>query len=162
MKLLIRPAPEVAIKSKPVRRQQMKQLRQNIRKLLARLDHDILVEGSWDRVDVDVPDDRGLYSPVIDALLRIPGISSIQEIAVYPLQSPEDIGAKAVAAFAGRLDGKTFAVRAKRLGSHDFRSIDIERAVGAALCKAFDTAGVDLKSPQVEVRIEVKLSLIHI
>ena len=41
MKLLIRPAPEVAIKSKPVRQQQMRQLRQNIRKLLARLDQEI-------------------------------------------------------------------------------------------------------------------------
>lgn len=162
MKLLIRPAPEVAIKSKPVRRQQMKQLRQNIRKLLARIDHDIVVEGSWDRVDVDVPDDRGLYGPVIDALLRIPGISSIQEIAVYPFRSLEDIAEKAVAAFAGRLDGKTFAVRAKRLGSHDFRSIDIERTVGAALCQAYDTAGVDLKAPQVEVRVEVKEDGFHI
>ena len=46
MKLLIRPAPEVAIKSKPVRQQQMRQLRQNVRKLLVRLDSDI--DGSGD------------------------------------------------------------------------------------------------------------------
>ena len=78
MKLLIRPAPEVAIKSKPVRRQQMRRLRQNIRKLLARLDPEIRVEGSWDRVDVAVPDGRSLSGPVIEALLRIPGISTIQ------------------------------------------------------------------------------------
>ncbi len=73
MKLLIRPAPpEVAIKSKPVRQQQMRQLRQNIRKLLARLDQEIRVDGSWDRVDVDVPDGRSLAGPVIDELVRIP------------------------------------------------------------------------------------------
>lgn len=162
MKLLIRPAPEVAIKSKPVRQQQMRQLRQNVRKLLVRLDSDIDVTGTWDRVDVDVPDDRGLYGSVIDVLMRVPGISSIQEIAVYPLTSLEDIADKAVAAYAGLLDGKTFAVRAKRLGDHDFRSIDIERAVGAALLSAYETAGVDLKSPQVEVRVEVKEDGFHV
>lgn len=79
MKLLIRPAPEVAIKSKPVRRQQMRHLRQNIRKLLARLDPEIRVEGSWDRVDVEVPDGRGLSGPALELLLRIPGISTIRK-----------------------------------------------------------------------------------
>ena len=133
MKLLIRPAPEVAIKSKPVRQQQMRQLRQNIRKLLARLDPEIRVDGSWDRVDVDVPDGRSLAGPVIDELVRFPGISTIQEIGVFPFVDLEDVGEKAVQAYAERLKGKTFAVRARRHGDHDFRSIDLERSVGAAL-----------------------------
>lgn len=162
MKLLIRPAPEVAIKSKPVRRQQMRHLRQNIRKLLARLDADILVEGSWDRIDVEVPEDRGLSGPVIDELLRIPGISTIQEIAVYPFESLQDLAAKVVAAYGQRLDGKTFAVRARRHGQHEFRSIDIERTVGAALLSATHAAGVDLKTPQMEVRVEVRDKQFHI
>ena len=162
MKLLIRPAPEVAIKSKPVRRQQMRHLRQNIRKLLARLDPEIYVEGSWDRVDVEVPDGRALSGPVIEALLRIPGISTIQEIAVFPLVGLDDIADKAVAAFADRLKGKTFAVRARRHGDHGFRSIDLERTVGAALMQASDAAGVDLKAPQLEVRVEVHGDQFHI
>jgi len=162
MKLLIRPAAEVAIKSKPVRQQQMRQLRQNIRKLLKRIDEDVRVDGSWDRIDINVPDDRGLYSPVVDELLRIPGISTIQEIEVHPLTSQENIAEKTVAAYKGRLEGKTLAVRARRIGKHDFRSIDLERTVGAALLKAYDTAGVDLKSPQVEVRVEVKDDSFHI
>ena len=99
MKLLIRPAAEVAIKSKPVRRQQMRHLRQNIRKLLARLDDDIHVEGSWDRVDVAIPDGRGLAGPVIDELGRIPGISTIQEIGVFPWISMDDVAEQAVAAY---------------------------------------------------------------
>ena len=73
MKLLIRPASEVAIKSKPVRRQQMRHLRQNVRKLLMQIDQDILVDGSWDRVDVDVPDGRGLSGSVIDVTDANPG-----------------------------------------------------------------------------------------
>ncbi|MEA1080499.1 tRNA uracil 4-sulfurtransferase ThiI [Marinobacter qingdaonensis] len=162
MKLLIRPAPEVAIKSKPVRRQQMRHLRQNIRKLLARLDHDIVVDGSWDRVDVSFPDDRGLSGQVLDELLRIPGISTIEEIGVFPFVGLDDVAEKAVAAFADRLEGKTFAVRARRQGEHKFRSIDLERTVGSALMAAAKARGVDLSNPEVEVRIAVQDDHYHI
>lgn len=162
MMLLIRPAAEVAIKSKPVRRQQMRQLRQNIRKLLARLDPEIVVEGSWDRVDVDVPEGRGLLSPVLDELSRIPGISTIQEISVYPLVSLEDVGEKALAAYGKRLAGKTFAVRARRSGQHDFTSSELERQVGGFLLASTEAAGVKLKAPDVEVRIDVRDDSFHI
>ncbi|MCK0163503.1 tRNA uracil 4-sulfurtransferase ThiI [Marinobacter sp. S6332] len=162
MKLLLRPAPEVAIKSKPVRRRQMRHLRQNVRKLLARLDHDIVVDGSWDRVDVEVPEGRSLDGVVVDELLRIPGISTIQEIAAFPFVSLEDMAEKAVEAFAGRLDGKSFAVRARRHGEHDFCSVDLQRAVGSALMQSASGASVDLRTPQVEVRIEVRDDQFHI
>ncbi|MCK0105817.1 tRNA uracil 4-sulfurtransferase ThiI [Marinobacter sp. S0848L] len=162
MKLLIRPASEVAIKSKPVRKQQMRHLRQNIRKILSRLDSDIRVDGSWDRIDVDVPEERGLAGPVIDELVRIPGISTIQEIGVFPFVDIQDVGAKAIAAFADRLEGKSFVVRARRIGNHAFRSIDLERTVGGMLLQATNARGVDLKNPQIEVRIEVKDDQFHI
>ncbi|NMT62530.1 tRNA uracil 4-sulfurtransferase ThiI [Marinobacter orientalis] len=162
MKLLIRPAPEVAIKSKPVRRQQMRHLRQNVRKLLTRLDSDIQVEGAWDRVDVDVPDSRGLAGPVIEQLQRIPGISTIQEIAVFPWVTMEDVAEKAVAAFAERIRDKTFAVRVRRHGDHPFRSIDLERLVGTALFEGSAPKGVDLGRPEVEVRIEIHDHHYHI
>ena len=162
MKLLIRPAAEVAIKSKPVRQQQMRQLRQNIRKILVRLDPEIRVDGSWDRVDIEVPEGRGLATPVIDELTRIPGISTIQEIGVFPFVDIDDVSAKAIDAYADRLKGKTFVVRARRLGEHDFRSIDLERAVGGALLQASEARGVDLKNPEMEVRIEVKDDQYHI
>ncbi|MFC4259837.1 tRNA uracil 4-sulfurtransferase ThiI [Marinobacter lacisalsi] len=162
MMLLIRPAAEVAIKSKPVRRQQMRQLRQNIRKLLIRLDGDIQVEGSWDRVNVEVPDGRGLLSPVLDELIRIPGISTIQEISVYPLVSLDDVAEKAIAAYRQRLAGKTFAVRAKRAGQHDFTSSELERHVGGCLLAASEAAGVRLKDPDIEVRIDVTDDRFHV
>ncbi len=162
MKLLIRPAPEVAIKSKPVRQQQMRQLRQNIRKLLARLDYNIRVDGSWDRVDVELPDGLGLEGPVIDELVRIPGISTIQEIGVFPFVGIDDVCEKAIEAYAERLSGQTFAVRVRRHGSHEFRSIDLERSVGAALLEASNASGVNLKKPDLEVRIEINEETFHI
>lgn len=162
MMLLIRPAAEVAIKSKPVRRQQMRQLRQNIRKLLVRLDADIVVEGSWDRVDVNVPEGRGLLSPVLDELSRIPGISTVQEVSVYPLEDLDDVAEKALAAYGERLSGQTFAVRAKRTGKHDFTSTELERHVGGYLLANTDAKGVRLKDPDVEVRVDVNFEQFHI
>ncbi|WP_166266668.1 tRNA uracil 4-sulfurtransferase ThiI [Marinobacter caseinilyticus] len=155
MKLLIRPAPEVAIKSKPVRRQQMRRLAQNIRKLLTQLDGRIQVDAAWDRVNADVPDDLGLAGPVVDILQRTPGISTIQEIATFPLISMDEIAERARWAFAERLRGKTFAVRVKRHGDHGFSSSELARHVGSVLLGETAARGVDLKKPDVTVRLEV-------
>lgn len=162
MKLLIRSSAEVAIKSKPVRRQQMRQLRQNIRKLLVRLSPSISVDGSWDRVEVEFPDGEGLAGPVLEELSRISGISTIQEISVYPLTSLDDVADKACDAYAERIRGKTFAVRARRQGDHDFTSTELERHVGGALLSRTDAAGVRLKDPDVEVQIAVRDDQFHI
>ncbi len=162
MKLLIRPAAEVAIKSKPVRRQQMRQLRQNIRKLLARVHADVSVEGSWDRVDVEVPDGQELLAPTLEALGRIPGISTIQEISVYPLQDLDDIAEKALADYGDRLEGRTFSVRARRVGTHSFTSSEVERHVGGVLLSRSKAARVRLKDPEVEVRIDVNHDQFHV
>lgn len=162
MKLLIRPASEIALKGKPVRRQQMRLLRQNIRKLLARLDSDIGVEGTWDRVTVDLPEDQALLAESIDTLCRVPGISSIQEIGVFPLTSLEAAAEQAVEAFRGRIKNRTFAVRVRRHGTHSFRSTELERLVGSALMSACEPRGVDLKHPDLEVRIEVQGDQFHI
>lgn len=156
MTLLIRPASEVAIKSKPVRREQMRMLRQNIRKLLARLDNRIRVEGSWDRVMVDQPDDGSVLAESLDILCRIPGISTIQEVESFPWTTMEAVAERAVEAFRDRLAGQTFAVRVRRQGNHAFRSAELERLVGAALMSACDPGGVNLKDPDVNVRIDVQ------
>lgn len=162
MKLLIRPAAEVAIKSKPVRRTQMRHLRQNIRKLLMQIDGRVVVEGSWDRVEATVPDGPGVASLVVDALMRIPGISNIQEIATFTFCSMDDIVDKAKEAFAEDLKGKSFVVRVRRQGNHDFRSVDLERYTGAVLLEHSEASGVDLKKPDITVRMEIKDDQCHI
>ncbi|MDX1635598.1 MAG: tRNA uracil 4-sulfurtransferase ThiI [Marinobacter sp.] len=162
MKLLIRPAPEVTIKSKPVRRHQMRHLRQNIRKLLKQLDERIRVDGAWDRVVVTAPADAPDPALVIENLRRIPGISTIQEIAEFPLRGLDDMAERALAAFAGRLQGRSFAVRARRQGNHDFRSDQVNCHVGRVLLERSGAARVDLKHPEVLVRIEIQQDSYHI
>ncbi|WP_404365437.1 tRNA uracil 4-sulfurtransferase ThiI [Marinobacter sp.] len=162
MKLLIRPAPEITIKSKPVRRSQMRQLRQNVRKLLREFDHGIRVDGSWDRVEVTLPADSELAEPVLDALKRIPGISTIQEIGEFPLQDIADIASQALAASAGTLEDRSFAVRVRRHGLHDFRSGDVARQVGTVLLEQGGARCVDLRQPDITVRIEIQQDHYHI
>ncbi|WP_166256952.1 tRNA uracil 4-sulfurtransferase ThiI [Marinobacter salicampi] len=162
MRLLIRPAPEVTIKSKPVRQRQMRILRQNIRKILKQLAPGILVDGSFDRVDVSLEDSPGLAESVLDALKRIPGIASIQEIGEFPVMDIDDMAAKALAAYQDRLAGKSFAVRVKRLGDHDFRSDQVARHVGRVLLEQTSARKVELKQPEVAVRIEIRQNRYHI
>ncbi|MEZ9268432.1 tRNA uracil 4-sulfurtransferase ThiI, partial [Vibrio splendidus] len=52
--------------------------------------------------------------------------------------------------------GKTFSVRAKRRGKHDFTSIELERYVGGGLNQAVESAKVKLKNPDITVKVEVE------
>src|SRR5690606_33970450 len=56
--------------------------------------------------------------------------------------------------FRDRVAGKRFAVRARRTGTHDFSSKDIEVALGAALLP--HSRGVDLSRPETTAYIEVR------
>ncbi len=55
--------------------------------------------------------------------------------------------------FAEKVMGKSFAVRARRSGEHEFTSMDVARAVGQRLR---NYARVNLKNPEVEVFVEVR------
>ncbi len=161
MNFLIRPSAEVAIKSKPVRRQQIRQLRQNVSKILRRVNNDIVVEGGWDRVDVRVPE--GVDNERLIGLLKcIPGISNFLEVRDYPLADLDDIAQRALVVFKPHLEGKTFAVRGRRTGKHSFSSADVERKVGAVLLSQTGATGVNLKYPDEQVRIEVIHDRFHL
>ncbi|WP_111497021.1 tRNA uracil 4-sulfurtransferase ThiI [Marinobacter bohaiensis] len=161
MNFLIRPSAEVAIKSKPVRRQQIRQLRQNVSKILRRADERIKVEGNWDRLDVRVPDDAD-SAPLVDLLRCVPGISNFLEVRDYPLTTLDEVAERTLAIWGQALDGKSFAVRARRTGEHPFTSSDVERQVGAVLLAESGAARVDLKNPDEQVRVEVIHDRFHI
>ena len=162
MNFLIRPSAEVAIKSKPVRRQQIRQLRQNISKLLRRVDDRIKVDGSWDRIDVQVPSDNTRGDKLIDLLQRIPGISNILVVQDYPFVDFDGVSERVLAVFGEYLKGKTFAVRVRRTGKHSFTSGDLERHLGGVLMENSEAAGVNLRQPDELVRVEVIDDRFHV
>jgi len=157
MKLIVKVFPEITIKSPPVRKGFIRQLAKNIRTVLRDLDPELRVEGVWDNIEVETAlGDTKILREMIERLRCTPGIAHCLEVHEYPLGDLDDIFEKCKAHFAGRLPGKIFAVRCKRAGKHSFSSMDVERHVGSRLREECGAAGISLKAPEIEVRMEVR------
>ncbi len=154
---------EITIKSAPVRKRWTKLLAQNIRTLGRQVHERTSVVQDWDRIEVRVPSNSAsLRAEFIDLLGRIPGISNYAEVRVFPLRDLHDVYEKAAELWSSALQGKTFCVRVKRNGQHDFSSGDVERYVGGGFNQHASTAGVKLKDPDVTVHIEIKDDVFYV
>ncbi|WP_299183680.1 tRNA uracil 4-sulfurtransferase ThiI [uncultured Neptuniibacter sp.] len=163
MKFSIRLFPEITIKSRPVRKRLIQRLQSNLQNMLRRIDERIRVRGQWDKLDVECDQlEPELVEKVVDQLSRTPGIHSFIEVTEYPLGDFHDVYEKAYAIYAPQLKGKTFKVRVKRSGKHDFRSVDVERYVGGGLNQHADSAGVDVHKPDVYVDLEIRNDKLHV
>jgi len=165
MKLIVKVFPEITIKSRPVRKHFIRQLGKNIRTVLRDLDPQLVVTGVWDNLEVETAlSEPKVLREMVERLACTPGITHFLEVHEYPLGDFDDITAKCKAHFADQLPGKIFAVRCKRAGLHSFSSMDIERHVGSQLRQQCGAAGISLKAPEVEVRMEIRdqrLFVIH-
>lgn len=163
MKFIIKLFPEITIKSQSVRLRFIKILTTNIRNVLKNLEDDTLaVVRHWDHIEIRTKDDN--LGPVIcDALTRVPGIHHILEVEDRSYTDMHNIFEQTLEAYRETLIGKTFCVRVKRRGKHEFSSGDVERYVGGGLNQHIESAKVKLSHPQVTVHLEVdqdKLTLI--
>jgi len=158
MKFVVKLFPEITIKTKPVRQLLVKQLTQNIKNVLCRVDPDVKVKGHWDAIEVRTKDDASaaVNDAVYGALECIPGIAHVLRVHEYPLGTFDDIVENTLAIWRQELIGKSFVVRVKRTGKHDFSSIDLERYVGGGLRKLSEAKGVDLHNPDLLIRLEIK------
>ena len=126
MKFIIKLFPEITIKSQSVRLRFIKILTGNIRNVLKNYDETLAVVRHWDHIEVRAKDEN--QRPVIrDALTRIPGIHHILEVEDVPFTSLHDIFEQTLPLRREALEGKTFCVRVKRRGKHEFTSIEVER-----------------------------------
>ena len=165
MKLIVKVFPEITIKSPPVRKNFIRQLAKNIRVVLRDLDPQLQVTGVWDNLEVKTEAaEPKVLQEIIERLSCVPGIQHFLQIDEYPLGDFDDIVAKCKLHYGELLAGKIFSVRCKRGGRHSFSSIDVERHVGSQLRQQCGAAGIDLKKPEIEVRIEIRdqrLYVIH-
>lgn len=162
MLFVVRFFPEIIIKTRPVRKRFIKILRRNVRTLVTRIDENADVRGDWDILEVETSTrDPALNDRVYDCLLNTPGIDTVMEADSTPLADFGDILQRAIAIHCDALRGRTFAVRCKRQGHHDFNSVDVERHVGAGLIRKCEPAGVRLKEPEVEVRLEIRRNTLY-
>ncbi|MDX1674465.1 MAG: THUMP domain-containing protein, partial [Longimicrobiales bacterium] len=146
--VLVRLGGELFIKSKRTRASFIRRLVRNLEDALSGLSGETSVERGWDRLFVH-SDDAGVHSVVA----RVFGISSYSPVeAVTPAVLDDIVAAGDL--FVERVRGRTFAIRARRAGEHDFSSQDIQVRLGSRLLEA--SSGVDLDDPEVEVFVEVR------
>jgi len=157
MKFIVKLPAEITIKSRPVRKRFTKILYTNIKNVLCRIDAGITTSMNWDNIDVNASDNSlENRQRLISALKCIPGIPLFLEAQQTQLIDLQDILNKTLVAHTKTIENKTFCVRAKRNGIHNFSSLDVERFVGGGLNQAVTSASVKLKEPDVIIHIEIK------
>lgn len=157
MKFIVKLFPEIAVKSRPVRKRLIARLQTNLNIILQRIESSVKVSGHWDKVEVYYGgEDAEVRAQLIDAMKRTPGIAHFNEVEQFPLGDFDNVFQLTKQFYADALKGKTFKVRVKRTGKHDFTSIELERYVGGGLNQHTEAAGVDVRKPDLFVDLEVR------
>ncbi|WP_094751864.1 tRNA uracil 4-sulfurtransferase ThiI [Psychromonas sp. CD1] len=156
MKFIVKFFPEIMMKSKPVRKRFSKMLQGNIRNVLCNVDVDVKVILEWDKIIVRTENESAQNKEnIIFRLASTPGIAHFLEVRETQFTELHDAYEQTKEHLGDSLTGKTFCVRVKRVGKHDFSSIEAERYIGGGLNQFTDAAGVKLKNPDITVRLEI-------
>lgn len=155
MKFIIKLFPEIMIKSDSVRKRFVKILTGNIRNILAKYDETLAVVRHWDYIEVRSKD-SAKRSLILDYLQQTPGIHHILEVEDTIFTSLHDIFEQTLAAKGAELEQRTFCVRVRRKGKHDFSSLDAERYIGGGLNQHIESAKVKLNKPDITIRIDIE------
>lgn len=148
IEVLVRFSGELSTKAKRTRTRFETRLARNIVNACRTSGFRCRVRRGWGRLHVSSPD-RG----IVDPLGRVFGISSYSLVEGCCDASLAEIVNLGHRLYADAVQGRRYAVRARRTGEHEFSSYDIQRELGAALNPG---ATVDLSDPEVEVRVEVR------
>ena len=153
-KFILKLFPEIMVKGSSAKRQMVGQLYNNLVKLLGRYSDDIQVKKFSDKIEVVTP--LKVLEEVRQTLLDTPGIEQVLEALQFDnMKTLDDIKVKVNEVMADEIIGKTFVVRVKRSGKHDFNSTTIEQTVGGYMLAHNDAKGVDLHHPEVTLRLEL-------
>ncbi|MEL0608721.1 tRNA uracil 4-sulfurtransferase ThiI [Vibrio echinoideorum] len=155
MKFIVKPHPEIFIKSESVRKRFTKILERNIRTILQRRTESVAVFNRRDHIEVTSESDK-YFKETLEVLTQTPGIHHSLEVQQSEFKDLHNIYEQVLERSGALIEGKTFSVRAKRRGKHDFTSIELERYVGGGLNQAVESAKVKLKNPDITVKVEVE------
>ncbi len=149
------------IKGSSAKRQMVGQLYSNLVDILGRIDPEIAIRKFGDKIEVVSP--LSVVPEVRVALVNTSGIEQVLEALQFDgMDTLEKIKAKVGELMAEKIAGKTIVVRVKRSGTHSFTSTEIERAVGGYLLAHTEAKGVDLRTPDVTVRLELIESQLNV
>lgn len=145
---------EITVKSKRVRKHFEKRLINNIKDALERnnIKYDKIIS-EWGRIYVLADYEA------INILKRVFGITSLSPAFSTKFENFEDLLNKGENYFKDKVKNKTFAVRARRVGKHNFKSPDIEKSLGSRLLQY--SKGVNLENPDITAYLEVRYNRVY-
>ena len=157
MKFVIKLFPEITIKSTSVRKQMTKILRQNLQNLFRRHAISADIQNRWDSLVVVINrDDEATRRQSIQILSHTPGIAAALEIQEFVFSTLDEAYQRVRDAYRERVAGKTFCVRIKRAGQHEFTSHQAEIYMGGGILKETEARSVSLTNPEVTVLAELR------
>lgn len=145
---------ELALKSRRVRARFTAKLKDFIIDAFQAYDLDCVIEDDGGHLFVYSSDLPG----ATHRLARVFGVVSVSQAARVKVVSMDDL-AKEVAAYSRHVlePGTSFAIRARRTGSHTFTSMELAKEAGSAVWKAFSgDLTVNLSDPDGVVEVEVR------
>ncbi|AXH12105.1 tRNA uracil 4-sulfurtransferase ThiI [Halarcobacter bivalviorum] len=154
-KFIVKFFPEVMVKGSKAKRQMIDQLYSNIKTILGRISKEIEYKKFFDKIEIVSPIE--VVVEVRQKLLDTSGIELVLEALQFDNISTIDEMKEIVNKYSAKeIQGKTFVVRAKRSGEHEFKSTDMERNIGGfMLANNPETKGVALKNADVTINIEL-------
>ncbi len=151
--VLIRLSGEVTTKGRRTRVRFQRGLARNLRAALNRRDLSYKINEDWSRLYLIPERDEQTDVASSGLLDEVFGISSYSPIDAECEADLDQIVETGSRIYSDRVEGRSFAVRARRSGQHGFRSRDVMVELGAALN---ELGTVDLSNPEVTVSVEIR------
>ena len=145
---------ETGLKGPPVRRRFEQMLSENVVRAHSLAKVSCIVERERGRLFVTTGD-QDVTSVILSRTFGVVSHSLAEECS----SRREEIAEAAVAKLSGRIaEASSFAVRARRVGTHAYTSMELAAYVGEKILDSLGSKNikVDLESPDIEVFIEVR------
>ncbi|MCL2711683.1 MAG: THUMP domain-containing protein [Methanomassiliicoccaceae archaeon] len=143
---------EIGLKSKPIRKRFETQLKDNIIKMLSNDGIEGLVTSDGSRLYANVADAENATR----SIKRVFGVSSLSVTETCGSSMNEICETAAKYSVSRIKEGQTFAVRARREGTHPYNSMELGKEAGSAIFLANKNIKVNLTDPDVTFYIEVR------
>ncbi|MBO8183418.1 MAG: hypothetical protein H0Z28_11610 [Archaeoglobus sp.] len=141
---------EIALKSKFVRKRFEDTLVGNVKRVIEReFGEKARIKRDYGRIYV--LDNRERIAKRISKVFGIAGVEIAEKFELDLEKNAIEIAER----WKERVKGKSFAVRVRRTGEHNFTSMDAARIIGGKL-KELTNSRVDLKNPEVVIQVEIR------
>lgn len=158
LEFTVRPSPEITIKARGTRNRFLRQLRTNMRDALQRAGFTPRIRLLRSRYQLVLEQDEPFTTTDVSraqaTLARVFGIISFSHVMAESSAEFADIIETGKRLYFESVANTSYAVRCRRGGQHQYTSVEVERALGAALKTKTNT--VNLTQPNVLVAVEVE------